>query len=338
MTFKRELTRIARRIEAESNGELSHKQAWMLAAREMGALPVDELGPEEKSSLRASYTTESDEAARAAIGSGVGRLGLDECSSAQRRFRALLALGLYNGNVYSGERITWGCSVVASYDPVMSPRGNHLVIVAERAPENVAGWLLVADHDHMSGIPGLRFEGEYSRHGYQTIRMRHLPTGALVSVTGDRKARGGKPRREAVPWREYLSVDDGLRRHEEEALNAVPPLTEDAEVLLAGLTSRYTSEDRRRLWATNLSWDPLGRGEGRRQPYVDVFDDGPKRHLWGRGDAWVLKWSGYPYPRDLGTALTHREFRIKGAELERSGSSYRVILRSATLDLRDWQE
>jgi hypothetical protein len=290
---------------------------------------------QERIPLRAQYTGESKAAARSAIDNETGLLGLDHCSDEQRAFRALLALALFNGNVYTGPTARWCFAVVASYDPVMSPRRDQLVMIAERAPDNVAARLLATRGAESRGVPGLRHEASYTCHGRRSLRLRHLPTGAWMTITGDPAGCERGDRRGYKPSRRYLTVDDDLTTHEHRTLASVPPMSEDATALLAGLVSRYNLGDRRRRWATSLSWDPLQRPELERRRDPDVMRHGAVRRLWGHGDSWRFHWTGYPEPRDLAMALTQLEPGIRGAICTRVHGTYWVTLGTATLELRD---
>ncbi|MFJ8154293.1 hypothetical protein [Streptomyces sp. NPDC094468] len=334
MTLDRDITTLARRIRRESGDVISFHQARLTAAGELGGLPVHTMTPEKRVSLRVQYTGESKAAARSAISSGTRGLGLDHCSDDQRAFRALLALALFNSSMYTGPTARWNYSVVASYDPVMSPRRDHLVIVAERAPENVATRLLSTAGVDSRGVPGLRHEVSYTCHGRRSLCLRHLPTGALLTITGDPAGCPRGNRRSLVPQRPFLTLDHDLTAHERRALAAVPPISVDATALLAGLVSRYNLVDRRGHWATSLSWDPLERPEVERRKEPEVVH-GAEYQLWGAGDSWAFRWTGYPESRDLALALTHREAGVKGASITRHGGTYRVVLGTASLDLCD---
>ncbi|MER7873203.1 hypothetical protein ABTY63_06500 [Streptomyces solisilvae] len=335
MTVDRDITTLARRIRHESGDVVPFHQARLTAARELGGLPVHTMAPAERIPLRVQYTGESNAAARSAISSDTHGLGLDHCSEDQRAFRALLALALFNGNVYSGPTAKWNYAVVASYDPVMSPRQDELVMVAERAPENVATRLLATEGGGSRGVPGLRHEVSYTCHGQRSLCLRHLPTGALLMITGDPAGcRRGK-KRSRGPLHPYLTVDHGLTAHERRVLAAVPPISVDATTLLAGLVSRYNLVDRRGHWATSLSWDPLERSGTERRREPEVMRHGAVRQLWGAGDSWAFRWTGYPEPRDLALALSHREAGVKGAGFTRHGDTYRVALGTASLELCD---
>ncbi|MFJ7280592.1 hypothetical protein [Kitasatospora sp. NPDC098663] len=335
MTLDRDIVTLARRIQCESGGTIPFRQAWLTAARELGGLPVHTMTAEERIPLRIQYTAESEAAARSAVSSDTHGLGLDHCSDDQRAFRALLALALFNENVYSGPTARWGYAVVASYDPVMSPRRDQLVMVAERAPENVATRLLATKGTGSRGIPGLRHEVSYTCHGQHSLCLRHLPTGALLTITGDPAGCRRGNRRSRVPLHSYFTVDYDLTGHERRALASVPPISRDATTLLAGLVSRYNLVDRRGRWATSLSWDPLQRPGVERRKDPEVIRHGAVRRLWGAEDSWTFRWTGYPEPYDLALALTHREAGIRGAGFTRHGDAFRVALGTATLELRD---
>ncbi|WP_066954743.1 hypothetical protein [Streptomyces lushanensis] len=338
MTLDKDITELARRMQDESGGTVPYQTARLAAAKELGGLPVHSLSAEDRIELRAQYTGESMDAAGFAIRGGIHGLGLDHCSDEQRSFRALLALALFNGNLYTGPTARWNHAVVASYDPVMSPRRDRFVMVAERAPENVATRLMPAAWDGSHGVPGLRYEGTYNCHGHASVRLRHLPTGAQLSITGDPAGcqRGGK--RSLIPRDRYLTVGQDLMAHERRALAGVPPISGDAATLLAGLVSRYNLVDRRRRWATSLSWDPLERPEVEHRREPAVLRDGAVCRLWGAGDSWEFRWTGYPEPHDLARALTHREAGIKSARVTRRGDAFRVLLGTASLDLREGED
>ncbi|GAA2258930.1 hypothetical protein GCM10010232_56780 [Streptomyces amakusaensis] len=333
MTLDRDIATLARRIQRKSGRIIPFQNARLIAARDLGGLPVHTMAPKERIPLRAQYTGESKAAARSAIRSDTHGLGLDHCSDEQRAFRALLALALFNGNVYTGPTARWNYSVVASYDPVMSPRRDQLVMVAERAPENVATRLMPTVGAGSRGVPGLRHEVSYTCHGGRSVCLRHLPTGALLTITGDPAGCERGNRRSHVPLHPYLTLGNDLTAHERRALAAVPPISEEATTLLAGLVSRYNLVDRRGHWATSLSWDPLGRPGVERRKEPEVIRHGAVHRLWGAGDSWEFRWTGYPVPRDLALALTHPEAGVKGAESTRHGDVHRVVLGTASLDL-----
>ncbi|MER8187184.1 hypothetical protein [Kitasatospora sp. NPDC094015] len=281
---------------------------------------------------RKAYTNESFEAALA----GLGRKndpGLDSCLPGQRAFRALFALGLFNEGLPAAPQAQWGYSVLSAYDPVMSPRWRELVVIAERAPDNVTQWLL--PDSNRERLPGLRLEGCNEDAG-RTYVMRHEPTGARLVVTSRASGRTDRNVVDRTRWRESLMVGEELTSAERRKLDSIPPMTPEAEVLLAGLVTRFTLVDPGREWATDWSADPLRRG-GSRRTDPNGLVRGNQRRLWGDGNSWELRWSGFPYPQDLGIALTHPVIGIPGAELHAHRSTYEVTLGDAVLELRDWR-
>ncbi|MBD0694930.1 hypothetical protein BG452_18295 [Streptomyces sp. CBMA123] len=281
---------------------------------------------------RKRFTGETLDVALAGLGRG-NVIALDTCSPGQRSLRALLALGLFNDGPIGGRGGAWGWSRLSVYDPVMSPRWDELVIVAERAPDNVSD-LLVSKRDQNSlHVPGLRLSGRSVSHP-ETFHLRHEATGARLVVTG----RPSGPRCDAPlitePWRGLRMSGDELTEAERDALDGLSPITPDAEVLLAGLVSRYTLEDREENWATSWDWDPLDRPGDRRRD-AEQYGRGVQRRLSGRGDSWELRWTGYPYPADLARALTHPVVGIDGSALDRHRDTFEVTYGGARLELRE---
>src|SRR4051794_25566611 len=128
--------------------------------------------------LRASYTREPVQAARAGVGRG--DLGLDQCSAAQRRFRTLLALHLFNRGLGLEPFASSGVSAFLSYTATMSPQHDVLTVVLDSAVENVASRLL-STPTVPHGVAGLRVvAGRYAR----LYHLVHVPTGARMVITG----------------------------------------------------------------------------------------------------------------------------------------------------------
>lgn len=282
---------------------------------------------------RKAFTGERLEAALA----GIGRkndMGLDVCTPAQRSFRALLALGLFNEGSAAALPARWGIGRLAVYDPVVSPRWDKLVVVAERAPVNIVECLVTERNDTaVFSAPGLRLES-WSAHDEETFRLRHQPTGARLVVTGRPAGPVPSACHSVSPWRNALPVGEPLTDAERRVLDSLPRPTADAQVLLAGLVTRYTLVDRRERWATSWSWDPLDRGDIAESLRMSSYIE---RRLWGDGDSWELRWTGYPYPADLARALTHPTVGIPGADLHRHRDILEVTYGSALLEIREWR-
>ncbi|ROR35346.1 hypothetical protein [Kitasatospora cineracea] len=331
MPLKDDLATRAREIQRESANTVPYRTARSMAAREKGALAVETLPVPERTALRCAYTGERESTVQ--IRPDTQRLGLDDCSDGQRTFRALLALALFNDNDYTGPTARWNYAIAAAYSPVMSPRRDELLMV-NSTPENLAGRLLPTCGASGWGVPGLRYEAGCRCGGRASLRLRHLPTGALLTVTAQPDRGPCAAGRRCLSASDMLTVGHCLTAEEHRTLEAVPPISPDARTLLAALTVRYTMVDRLRQWATSLAWDPLDRPEVRDRKYPEMTR-GPVRHLWGTGDAWTLRWRGYPQARDVVRALTHREAGVRGAVPVGRGDAHRVVLGTAALDLRD---
>lgn len=285
--------------------------------------------------LRMSYTGESHAAAMAGIKDG-GDLGLDSPNPRQQEFRALLALALLNKGRITPAGMQWECSTLSAYDPVISSRENELAITAARAPGNMTAWILPKRGPVWPlRVPGLRLESIITSQ-HETYVLRHMPTDARLVVTSSPTGVVPPETERSTPDRDYLAIDDELTPRETEALSLVPSMTADARRLVAGLVPRYTMEDPAGHWATSWDGDPLRRMADRtaeRHP----LREGVQRRLWGAGDFWELQWSGYPYPEDLATALTHPMVGVSGARASRHRDSYEVTLGNAVLELRPWR-
>lgn len=257
--------------------------------------------------LRATYTRETPSLAAPGIprhsrntpsaGSG---LGLDVCTAPQRRLRALLALGMFN----YGPTSLWPRHVsladITRYTLVVSPRHDDLVITA-RAPYNVACWLVGRDRLPTIGLPGLRVESSYDG-GW---RLRHLPTGATMTVTRDPDGRLQGPPDPDSNYSRLWTSDIPVSDEEHTTLNALPHLTADTETLLAALTARLCTH------APNGSWD-IGTW------FNDLTDRPDRGHAHHRrlsveGNQSTLHWDSDPHPEDLRTALTDPVIGLTGA-------------------------
>ncbi|MBT3078335.1 MULTISPECIES: hypothetical protein [Streptomyces] len=256
--------------------------------------------------LRASYTRETVSLAA----SGIARrgrnspalcsgLGLDVCTAAQRRLRALLALGMFN----HGPTGLWPRQVsladVTRYTLVVSPRHDDLVITA-RAPYNVTCWLVGRDKLPQIGLPGLRVESSYG----DGWRLRHLPTGATMTVTGDHHGRLQGPLDPDSNYSRLWTNDVPVSDEECAALNALPHLSIDTETLLAALTVRLCAH------APDGSWD-IGMW------FHDLTDRPDRGHAHHRrlsveGKGCTLHWDSDPHPEDLHAALTDPVIGLSG--------------------------
>lgn len=248
--------------------------------------------------LRASYTREAPRLAAPGIVRHYrnapfleGGLGLDVCTAPQRRLRALLALGMFN----NGPASLWPRHVsladLTRYTLVVSPRYNDLVITA-RAPYNVACWLVGRDKLPQIGLPGLRVESSYD----EGWRLRHLPTGATVTVTRDRHGRLQGPLDQGSNYARLWTSDTPVTDEEYVVLNALPHLTVDTETLLAALTVRLCAHAPDGSWDIGMWFNDLTDRPGRGHAH--------NRRLSVEGDRCTLHWDSEPHPEDLRAALT----------------------------------
>ncbi|MCC8477291.1 hypothetical protein LMJ41_05185 [Streptomyces globisporus] len=266
--------------------------------------------------LRASFTRETASLAA----SGITRrdiralpprsdLGLDTCSAPQRRLRALLALGMFN----SGPTSWWPRLVtladVTRYTLVVSPRQDDLVITA-RAPYNVACWLVGRDRLPQIGLPGLRVESSYD----DGWRLRHLPTGATMTVTGDRHGHLRGPLEPDSNYAHLWTADVPLKEEEYAALHRIPRLSVDTETLLGALTVRLCAHAPDGSWDVGTWFNDLTDRPGRGQSH--------HRRLSVEDDQCTLHWDSEPYPEDLRAALTDPVIGLTGTRIQPAGAGW----------------
>ncbi|MGY5118339.1 hypothetical protein ACWC2H_21145 [Streptomyces sp. 900105755] len=265
--------------------------------------------------LRASYTRETPRLAAPGIarrghhtpspGSG---LGLDACTAQQRRLRALLALGMFN----HGPTSLWPRHVsladITRYTLVLSPRYDDLVITT-RAPYNVTCWLVGRDLHPQIGLPGLRVESSHN----EGWRLRHLPTGAAITVTDHYDGRLQGPPDEGSNYAGLWTNDTPVTDEEHATISALPHLDTATETLLAALTVRLCTQ------APDGSWDI---GMWFNDP-TDRPDRGHAHHrrLHAEDGQCTLHWDSEPHPEDLLAALTDPVIGLAGttSHLTRDG-------------------
>lgn len=285
---------------------------------------------------RSEYTGEEPHQARKGVGRRAGRieqLGMDSCSDGQRRFRAQLAVHIFNCGTPIGLP---GIGDVAStfdflsYTMTVSPRFDLIQFAIPGAVENAVGRLTAPLGQLEFAVPGLRLAAAAFQHTYYMI---HIPTGAHVVFSKhshfysqEEIVAKGEPLRRHID--SFVPLGVPLQAAEERQLAATPPMTADAEVLLAGLVARIDVEDPGGDWATGGWWtDRL-----RREPPAGYRLVGPT-YLWGSGAQWVLRWSGHPYPVDIIGCLTDPRFGIRGAHASGTGNNRVIRLGDASLSL-----
>jgi hypothetical protein len=273
---------------------------------------------------RAQYMGEERAAAAAGV-TADGRVGLDDCSPAQRALRALLAIHTFNSGSIGAPPCRRAVSVILCYSLTISPRFDDLVIFAD-APSNVVDRLICSS---TLGLPGLRFQ---ARQDVGTHRLVHLPTGATMTITRHRE-RDIPPRRGGLDDAAASRRGMGLAEAERTDLAAVPPASDAMQTLLAGLFVRLASRSPSRDWAIgNWSYDPLNRP---RLPWT--LDD--KRRLWGANNRWELCWEGYPYAADIVASLTDPFAGIPGATIaDAKDPHYTITLGKARMALTPWKQ
>ncbi|MEV7197752.1 hypothetical protein AB0N81_39070 [Streptomyces sp. NPDC093510] len=272
---------------------------------------------------RSLYTGEGFDAAKAGIARDHSA-GLDACAPGQRKLRALLALGLLNRGYDYSTPAGWHMATLSAYTITASPRFHRMVLITD-VPHNVVDYLL-PEPNGVGGLPGLRVE---ELRGYGTYVMRHLPTNAQFVVTNNPSGKPAGARSES--YVDFFTVDAPLTPDEREQLAGVPPMTEHAQCLLAGVFCRISARDPHRGWAIgNWFYDPL-----RRPGWLDNDRSlGEDRNLQGAGDSWELRWDSYPYPDDLAAAMTDSVIGIPGARTVSAHDNLAITLGSATLRLR----
>ncbi|QIQ03998.1 hypothetical protein [Streptomyces liangshanensis] len=274
--------------------------------------------------VRAGFTGEVPATALPGIDRS-GGLGLDQCTPEQTELRALLALACFNHGTLTAPRLRWRVGQIGAYDPVVSPRFDHLVLIVD-ACDNVALRLVGSSTD--PHIAGMRVE---ERLGHHLWRLRHLPSGAQMYVSERNAFSSSQRRAQRLPnLRRRLSVEEPLTADEQDRLAAVPRISPSMKRLLAGIWVRMSLRDPDGSfdlggWCT----DPLRRT-------VERARRAPSSRLWGHEERWDLEWRGYPFPTDLIAALTHPAAGIEGVTVDRTSThSWLVRLGDAELHLHD---
>ncbi|MGV9503615.1 hypothetical protein ACWDQ0_35650 [Streptomyces sp. NPDC003642] len=203
------------------------------------------------------------------------------------------------------------------YDLVLSPRPDNLVVITS-TPSNVLQYLV--PRGKSMGLPGLRLE-ETTADSYQ---LRHLVIDARMTVT-DRPP--VSPFIGDFDGGRVWNVEQDLTDAEGEALSDIPPMTDDAAILLSGLMSRIGLRDPGRSWALgNWFMDPLDR--------TSEWGGRLGRRLWGHEGWWELTWGSFPFRSDVARALTDPQAGIARAEAVPVRRGWDVRLGDAVLALR----
>lgn len=287
-------------------------------------------GRDAKAAIRARYLREHPDAAAGGIGRS--SLGLDEATQGQFHLRALLALGILNCGRIEGPPGYWGLlSRLPDYTVTFSPRWNRLIVIfpGEDDPFKMVDYLVPGSHGPF-GIPGLRIhEQSLSR---RTTVCRHLPTGAILEITSLKV-----PQAIADSAKAPTPQAPGLTRREVRALSELPPMTRDAQRLLAAIAVRLRSCDAQGRWAVgDKYYEPGGPF-----PISSLIEDlrapwGGQRRLWGSGDFWKLTWDPFqhrPSPAEIAAAFTDPVIGLRGATVTQHSDRLEIGLGTATLAL-----
>jgi hypothetical protein len=276
--------------------------------------------------IRACYTDETLRSALAGVAPD-GSLGLDACSPAQAELRALLALHLFNvgaASMFPGHSFVFALSW---YRITVSPRYHDLVLITDE-PDNVISYMVRQAQDAYFGeLPGLRVESfDESVSG---IRLRHLPTGASITVTADENGHLGRTTTYPAEYRSgrFATLHVPMSTAEKDVLNRlVQPTTPDVRTLLAALVARFSAVDAQGQWAIGLWYqDPLRRPNSLERP------DRMSRRLWGNGEEWEMRWNYHPRIEDISGALTDPVAGLQGAHVIRRGGDHVISFGSARL-------
>jgi hypothetical protein len=230
---------------------------------------------------RAFFTGESPVQAASAVGNRVTH-AMDSCSPGQHRFRALLALLELNaGRAFpreggepstpaQWELVRWNVDLSGRPGTRYSPRYNQLVVLTD-APEVLMSTVLQSpDPADPRGVPGLRPLNAHPNG--QWFRFRHVPTQAVLRIeldepkTPPRRSVSGYPLSWEVAARSWAPGEG-----EQRALDAVPPMSDDAARLLAALFVRLTINE------PGVRW--LDGQERAVSPWLG---------LWGVDEHWAL--------------------------------------------------
>jgi hypothetical protein len=200
-----------------------------------------------------------------------------------------------------------GVSRLLSYSIEFSPQVDEFTVLSHD-PDHILWSVMVLSADSRHGVPGLRpVEAEPDG---EWLLFRHLPTGARLRF---RYFSRGNPRLRKPPWFVSTNWREACRHpklfeQEKAALDSVPPMHDDAEVLLAGLVARLWTWSEPEQWAVSgLIWDDLRR--------TCHPQDDDILYLWGHGADWVIRWGGDTAvpPSDVARAMTHELIGIEGA-------------------------
>lgn len=275
---------------------------------------------------RARHTGETLTQARAGIGRGSSLHGLDHCTPTQRALRALIAMGVFNDGYRGAPPRGWGAHRLIVYGFHLSPRYDDLVIFTD-SPDNVAR-CFASWRAKRPAFPGWRAVC-VSAH----VRLVHLPTGATLGVEAVDSDRRRSQCANPCPGSrhaKYMATDAPLTEEEDTELGAVPPMSANASMLLAGLFARMTLTAADGSWATG-GWFSCPPEVSARRSFVPQTG----RVLWGSHDRWSLSWGGFPDAEFVAAALTDPRVGLAGAAAHDDGRAIVVRYGTASLTLAE---
>lgn len=194
-------------------------------------------------------------------------------------------------------------------------------MITTRAPDNVTCWLVGREDHPQIGLPGLRVESRYE----DGWRLRHVPTGATMTVTGDQHGRLRGPQVHSSYYPHLWMIDMPVTDEEHTTLKALPDLSADAEALLAALTVRLCTHDPDGNWDIAMwYYDPTERRPARGHTH--------QRRLSVEDNQCTLHWDSNPHPEDLYAVLTHPVIGLAGAGGQSTHDGWTLQYRSARLN------
>jgi hypothetical protein len=254
--------------------------------------------------------------------------GLDECTDAQRRFRAQLALFLLNVAPASGwntrkrfmatRRVWLAWAVLERFLPYP-----ETLVVRTTSPEALRRALTSDRTDPVEGMPGLRYNHT------DPPCFIHLPTQATLRIDTSRTS---VPAPDTPPRGKAPGVRFAITRREQQLLDALLQMTVDAERLLGALLVRLPLADPDGIWT--LSKGHLQNTAHEPDNLAANSPDINSHFLIGEGSSWHFRWDGPIGSFDIAAALTDtRTGLVEATAVLRPGHLLTVSYRAARLKL-----
>ena len=260
---------------------------------------------------------------KAAVAPLIGRdgsHGLDDCTDEQRRFRTQLALFLLNAAPAEGwnsherhvaaQRVWSAWAALERFLPY-----RDTLVVTTSSPGALRRALIGRTSNADEGMPGLRYDHT------DPPSFVHIPTKATLRVHV-------LPKPLPTPGMPLCGASNGqslaITSREQRLLDTLPPITVDAEQLLAALLVRLPLADPDGIWT--LSKNHL--------PQAAESPDANSHFLIGDGASWHYRWNGSIRAFDIAAALTDTVTGLADATaVLRPGHPLTVSYRAAKLNL-----